>query len=184
MTTKCTKLAALKAVGGVLFIDEAYALANKRGSGINYGDEVIDTLTPIMTNYGGDLVVVMAGYEEEMKDMLERVNTGFASRFQRNVNFTDYNSKEMFEIFLSLAEKNYYKLENGAKERLIKLFKVIEDLKDNNRAFANARTVSSLFDIVRNRTSMRFTRDGGDPDLIIEEDIAISKEELENIGAI
>ena len=183
-TSKCTKLAALKAIGGVLFIDEAYTLASqddKKG----VGDEVIDTLTPIMSEYGGDLVVVIAGYEKEMDEMLHNVNSGFASRFQRTVNFTDYNSEDMLEIFLKIAEKNCYKLDKAAIQRLVRLLGVIESRKDENTAFANARTVSSLFDSIRNKASKRFlSAKGADPDLITAGDIALTKQELQSIGAI
>ena len=184
VTPKCTKLAALKAVGGVLFIDEAYTLesCNHKSTGSN---EVIDTLTPILSTFGGELIVVMAGYDKEMNRMLNNVNQGFASRFQKDIQFSDYNYKEMFEIFISIAEKNYYKLEKAAIERLLGLLQIIESRKDSNPSFANGRTVNALFEAIRNKASRRFMENPNeDPDMIISDDIVLSEKELAAIGAI
>lgn len=183
-TSKCTRLAALKAIGGVLFIDEAYTLASKDDKK-SLGDEVIDTLTPIMSNYADNLVVVIAGYDKEMEIMLKSINPGFASRFQKSISFDDYSCTDMFEIFMNIAEKNCYRLDKGAMQRLIKLLKIIETRKEENHSFANARTAHSLFEAVRNKASKRFLADkSADPDLIIADDIALSRQELESIGAI
>lgn len=184
-TPKCTRLAALKAVGGVLFIDEAYSLITGKGGVNNLGNEAIDALTPIMTNYADDLIVVLAGYEKEMEEFMSQVNTGFASRFQRNVDFEDYSGSELLEIFLNIANKNYFRLDRRALQRLNKLLEAIAARKDSNRAFANARTVRSLFDAIRTKAAQRYINDNKiDPDLITADDVTLTAQELRNIGAI
>lgn len=183
-TPKFTRLAALQAVGGVLFFDEAYTLMSKSDNDRN-GAEIVDTLTPILTKYGGDIVVILAGYEDEMDKMLQSVNPGFSSRFQKSVTFEDYTSTEMYEIFKLAAEREFYRIDQEAERRLLALFHIIESQKDMNRAYANARTVNSLFGLVRAKTSARFIADKNtDPDLITADDVALTKEELRSIGAI
>lgn len=184
-TPKCTRLAALKAIGGVLLIDEAYSLITGKGGGNNLGNEAIDALTPIMTNYADDLIVVLAGYEKEMNEFMSQVNTGFASRFQRNVDFEDYSGIELLEIFLNIAKNNYFRLDRRALQRLNKLLGAIAARKDSNRAFANARTVRSLFDVIRAKAAQRYMKNtDNDPDLITAEDVTLTAQELRNIGAI
>ena len=184
MTPKFAKLAALQAIGGVLFFDEAYTLMKKSRNDRN-GEEIVDTLTPILSKYGGEMVVILAGYEDEMDKMLKSVNPGFASRFQKSIIFEDYTSTEMYEIFKMAAEKEYFIIDQEAETRLLAILKIIENKKDNNRSYANARTANSLFKLVRAKASARFIADRNtDPDLIIADDIALTKEELRSIGAI
>lgn len=184
-TPKCTRLAALKAIGGVLLIDEAYSLITGKGGANNLGNEAIDALTPIMTNYADDLIVVLAGYEKEMEEFMSQVNTGFASRFQRNVDFEDYSGSELLEIFLNIAKNNYFRLDRRALQRLYKLLEAIAARKDSNRAFANARTVRSLFDAIRTKAAQRYMKSKNiDPDLITADDVTLTAQELRNIGAI
>ena len=184
-TPKCTRLAALKAIGGVLLIDEAYSLITGKGGANNLGNEAIDALTPIMTNYADDLIVVLAGYEKEMEEFMSQVNTGFASRFQRNVDFEDYSGSELLEIFLNIAKTNYFRLDRRALQRLYKLLEAIAARKDSNRAFANARTVRSLFDAIRTKAAQRYMKSKNiDPDLITADDVTLTAQELRNIGAI
>jgi len=87
VTPKYTKLAVLNAIDGVLFIDEAYSLMNAKGNKSDHGAEVIDTLTPLMENYRNRLVVILAGYNEEMDEFLAQANTGFPSRFKAVIQF-------------------------------------------------------------------------------------------------
>ena len=184
-SSKFARLAALESLGGVLFIDEAYALMNIQGSKGSAGKEVIDTLTPLMENYRDKLVVIFAGYDREMNELLEGMNPGFASRFKTEVHFDDYSSEEMYQIFLSIAEKNHYKITESAAGRLAALLEVIDSGKNNNRRFANARTVRSLFETVRSRASVRMANDRkADYDLLVIDDFAIPLEDLKSIGAI
>ena len=184
MTPKFARLAALQAVGGVLFFDEAYTLMKKSHNDRN-GEEIVDTLTPILSKYGGEIVVILAGYEDEMDKMLQNVNPGFASRFQKSFVFEDYTGTEMYEIFKMAAEREFYRIDPEAETRLLALLQIIETKKDKNRAFANARTANSLFELIRAKASARLIADRNiDPDLIIADDVALTTEELRSIGAI
>ena len=184
-SAKFAKLAALESLGGVLFFDEAYSLLNAQGSKGSPGKEVIDTLTPLMENYRDRLIVIFAGYDKEMNELLEQTNPGFASRFKNEIHFEDYSASEMMEIFIGIAEKNYYKLTNEAVGRLRALFEIIDSKKCNNRRFANARTVRSLFEVIRSKSSQRMANESNvDFDVITLEDVAIPLEELKSIGAI
>lgn len=184
-SAKFARLAALESLGGVLFIDEAYSLFNAQGTKGCPGKEVIDTLTPLMENYRDKLIVIFAGYEQEMNDFLSQTNPGFASRFKNEIHFEDYSADEMLSIFMSFAESNYYRLTEAASGRLFELLKIIESNKDTNKRFANARTVRSLFEAIRTRASSRMANDKkADYDLLILEDIALPIEELKSIGAL
>ncbi len=184
-SAKFARLAALESLGGVLFIDEAYSLLNTEGSKGNPGKEVIDTLTPMMENYRDKLIVIFAGYDKEMNELLERTNPGFASRFKNEIHFDDYSAKDMLQIFNDIATKNHYTLSSQAQGRLAALFDVIYSRKDINPRFANARTVRTLFETIRSKASARMARDrSANYDVIVQEDIALSAEELKQIGAI
>lgn len=184
-SSKFARLAALESLGGVLFIDEAYSLLNAEGSKGSPGKEVIDTLTPLMENYRDKLVVIFAGYDHEMNDLLEKTNPGFASRFKNDIHFDDYSANEMMEIFQRIAESNYYKLTSDASGRLSALFEIIDSQKNNNRRFANARTVRSLFEAIRSRSSLRMANDkNANLDVITLEDVAIPMGDLKSIGAL
>ena len=158
---------------------------NAQGAKGSPGKEVIDTLTPLMEKYRDKLVVIFAGYDQEMNEFLEKTNPGFASRFKNDIYFDDYTAEEMLEIFTKIAETNYYKLTKQAIGRLKALFDIIESRKDNNRKFANARTVRSLFELVRARASKRMALvEKVDLDVLTLDDIAIPVEDLKSIGAI
>lgn len=95
-----------KAKGGVLFIDEAYSLSSEDGSN-DYGREAIDTLVKGMEDYRDDLVVIVAGYVDEMKKFIS-MNPGLRSRFNKYINFSDYSSEEMLEIFKRQCTKTEF----------------------------------------------------------------------------
>lgn len=107
-----TKKKIREALGGVLFIDEAYSLLS--GSNQDFGKEAIDTLVMEMTKHNENLVVVLAGYPDETKALLES-NPGLTSRFKKFIHFEDYNSEELIQIMEGYAAKYDYQLENNAK---------------------------------------------------------------------
>lgn len=184
-SAKVAKLAALQAFGGVLFIDEAYALMNSRGIKSNPGNEVIDTLTPFMENYRDKLIIVLAGYDKEMDEFMAKANTGFPSRFKTVIAFDDYTAEEMMQIFCKLADAEHYRLEDKALTRLAVLLQSVDARKKQNAAFANARTVRSLFEVIRGRASRRMANmKNADMDLITVEDVSLSRNELEAIKAL
>ncbi|OZM56223.1 hypothetical protein CIB95_12420 [Lottiidibacillus patelloidae] len=108
-----------EALGGVLFIDEAYALTSLTQA--DFGKEAIDTLVDEMTKHGENLVVVLAGYENEMSNLLT-INAGIASRFQKHFYFPDYTSLELLTICENHASKFGYEIAEDAKEYLSKTF--------------------------------------------------------------
>lgn len=129
-----------KAMGGVLFLDEAYTL-NKGGN--DFGQEAIDTILKAMEDNRGDFVVIVAGYDELMHKFIDS-NPGLKSRFKNYINFTDYTGEEMYNIFTGLCRKNQFTLTSAAGEMLKNHFAVIYEKRDDN--FGNARDVRNLFE--------------------------------------
>ena len=128
-----------QALGGVLFIDEAYTLA----SDDEYGQEAIDTLLKLMEDYRDNLVVIVAGYPKLMRKFIES-NPGLASRFNRYVVFEDYSKDELMQIFDYVCESSSYKLDSEGKTCLSDYLK--EALKNKDDNFGNARTIRNLFE--------------------------------------
>ncbi len=129
-----------KAMGGVLFIDEAYALAQKDDA---FGQEAIDTILKAMEDNRDDFVVIVAGYTGPMKKFIDS-NPGLKSRFNKYIEFPDYNIDELEEIFYMNCKKYDYKVDEDVKHQIRALItaKKIENI-DN---FANAREVRNLFE--------------------------------------
>ena len=129
-----------KAMGGVLFIDEAYAL---NGAGDNdFGQEAIDTILKAMEDHRDDLVVIVAGYDDLMEDFIHS-NPGLESRFNRFLHFEDYSMDEMLEIFKMQCKKGCYELQPEAEEA-VRAF--IRQENDGGISFGNARGVRNLFE--------------------------------------
>ena len=128
-----------KAMGGVLFIDEAYALNGKSEN--DFGQEAIDTILKAMEDHRDDLVVIVAGYTELM-DRFIHSNPGLESRFNRFLEFEDYTTEQMVAIFKMQCKKGCYVLAQGTKE-LVRDFIAEESAGDS---FGNARGVRNLFE--------------------------------------
>ena len=141
-TAQKTKKVIESAMGGVLFVDEAYALAPENG-GNDFGREAVETILKAMEDHRDDLVVIAAGYENEMERFISS-NPGLESRFNRYFIFEDYNGQELFEIFSSMCAKNSYILSTEAKEFAITLFDRLYVNRDKN--FGNARDVRNIFE--------------------------------------
>ncbi len=139
-----------KAIGGVLFIDEAYTLAN--GGGNDFGQEAIDTLLKLMEDNRNNLVVIVAGYNELMEKFVNS-NPGLKSRFKNYINFTDYNGEQLFNIFCRMCNENQYTLSVDARSTLKKYFNDLYLKRDNN--FGNARDVRNLFERIITLQSKR-----------------------------
>ena len=129
-----------KALGGVLFIDEAYALTSR--GGMDYGQEAVDTLLKAMEDHRDDLVVIVAGYTDLMREFVHS-NPGLESRFNRFMNFPDYTVEEMTGIFRMRCEKSGYTLEETAWDELKK---ILEQESRDVEGFGNARGVRNLFE--------------------------------------
>ena len=131
-----------KALGGVLFIDEAYALtANKDEN--DYGQEAIDTLLKAMEDYREDLVVIVAGYPKLMEEFLDS-NPGLRSRFNKFINFEDYTPDELSSIFITMCKKAGYRISGQCMQYVAQYFKNKYEERDIN--FANARNVRNFFE--------------------------------------
>ena len=143
-----------KSLGGILFIDEAYSLASyiQDEGGRDYGAECIATLLKGMEDHRENLCVILAGYTNEMKHMLE-VNPGFESRVQFIINFPDYSEEALYNIFKNLCKKEKYKISSNVKDYLIEHFKYAK----NNKNFSNARYVRNLYEKVKIEQSYRVT---------------------------
>ncbi|WP_432883132.1 AAA family ATPase [Kribbella sp. CA-245084] len=137
-----------RALGGVLFIDEAYALFN--GSGRDFGREAVATLIQLMEIHRDNLVVVMAGYPNEMYSLIDS-NPGIKSRIRKFVNFPDYTDAELHKIFLENAEQVGFVLGDGVSQQ------VLADLHKVPRApgFGNARTVRTLLERIATLQAVR-----------------------------
>jgi SpoVK/Ycf46/Vps4 family AAA+-type ATPase len=128
------------ALGGLLFIDEAYTLTRDSGAGHSFGQEAVDTLLKIMEDHRNDLVVVAAGYPDEMTAFVNS-NPGLSSRFTHTLNFEDYSDSELTTIFLSLAEKQGVALVADAHHLIDLAWPLLRPKPD----YANGRTVRTFF---------------------------------------
>lgn len=142
-----TKEVVNKAKGGVLFIDEAYTL---KGEGNDFGQEAIDTLNKMMEDYRNDLVVIAAGYGDEMKPFIDS-NPGLRSRFRTFIDFPDYSGKELYNIFLGLLQKNRYMVTEDAGNCIYKYLMN----KELNKFNGNARDVRNMFENIIKLQSRR-----------------------------
>ena len=132
-----------RALDGVLFIDEAYSLVPENGNGADYGQEAISTLLKRMEDYRDRLVVIIAGYKNEMQRFIDS-NPGLQSRFNRYIDFPDYSGDELAEIFKMYMKKNQYELTPEAERYLKEQFNYAVAHKDRN--FGNARYARNVFE--------------------------------------
>ena len=129
------------ALGGVLFIDEAYALAG--GGEQDFGKEAIETILKAMEDHRDDLIVIVAGYTGPMEDFMNS-NPGLESRFNKYFNFPDYNGEELYKIFLLRCKKNSYELSKSAQKEAKKIFNEMYENRSDN--FGNGRDVRNFFE--------------------------------------
>ncbi|MBH5333847.1 right-handed parallel beta-helix repeat-containing protein [Streptomyces pactum] len=158
-----------RARGGVLFIDEAYALSPE-DAGRDFGREAIDTLVKLMEDHRDAVVVIVAGYTAEMQRFLS-VNPGVASRFSRTITFGDYGPEELLRIVRQQAEEQEYRLAEGAAEALLKYFTAFP----KGPAFGNGRTARQTFEAMVERHAGRVAQladpDTDDLTLLYPEDL-------------
>ncbi|MBQ6511922.1 AAA family ATPase [Methanobrevibacter sp.] len=131
------------ALGGILFIDEAYSLASKSEN--DYGAEAIDTILKAMEDHRDDFIVIVAGYPALMDNFLHS-NPGLESRFNKFIYFDDYDDKELYKIFLLMCSDANLVLEDAADEYVKQYFKKMYETKTDN--FANGRSVRNFFEEV------------------------------------
>ena len=158
------------AAGGILFIDEAYQL--NQGENDQYGAEAVATLRKRMEDARGSMVVIIAGYKEEMKRFMA-INSGLESRFNRTVEFPDYSAKELAEVYRSMAKKAKYRLSDDTERWLLPYISMLTEKRDKN--FGNARWARNLFEKSVERQSLRVTEL---PDPSAEELVTIRLKDL------
>ncbi len=130
-----------KALGGVLFIDEAYTLSS--GGSQDYGLEAIETLLKMMEDHRDDLIIVVAGYTEKMDGFLSS-NPGLMSRFNKRLNFKDYSPLQLVEIFKLFCSQAHFSLSHTANQKLIEVFSVLFSRRDET--FGNGRLARNIFE--------------------------------------
>ena len=156
------------ALGGVLFVDEAYALAS--GGPNDYGQEAIDTLLKAMEDNRNDFVVIIAGYEDLMDHFIHS-NPGLESRFNRYIHFSDYSVNEMISIFKSFCSTNQYSLSENAEQELTNYF-----IKNTSASIGNGRGVRNLFEKVITQQAKRIA---GSNDIAPEEISIITGQDIQ-----
>lgn len=172
-TAPKTKEAIKKARGGILFIDEAYALARKNDDSKDFGKEAIEILLKEMSDGDGDLAIIVAGYPDEMKNFLES-NPGLRSRFTMHYDFPDYTPQDLMRIAEYTADKRSIVFNPEAKELLYK--KLVESYRERDKTFGNARYVNTLIDESKMNMGLRIMQHANPVDL--------NKDELSTITAI
>ena len=140
-----------EAMGGILFIDEAYALSSSKGEN-DFGGEAIDTILKAMEDNREDFIVIVAGYPKLMDDFLHS-NPGLESRFNKHLYFEDYNPQELFDIFVSMEEGSSLELDKKAEEFLKGHFEDVYKCRGDN--FANGRYVRNIFEKVLSNQANR-----------------------------
>ena len=143
-----------EAIGGVLFIDEAYSLVNPNVPN-DFGTEAVDTLVKLMEDHRDNLVIIVAGYTEEMKTFLKS-NSGLISRFNKFIDFPDYSREELVDIMDKMAEKTGLTIESDARSKVMDVLNSMSDNELNN--FGNARGIRNLFEkLVTNQANRLVT---------------------------
>lgn len=140
-----------QAIGGVLFIDEAYSLA--RGGERDFGKEAIDTMVKAMEDFKDDLILILAGYQDEMNDFLE-ANPGLFSRFPLHIDFPDYNIEELLAIAEQMLKQREYQLTEEARKELGNILLRIR-LNCSPEQNGNARLVRNLIEQAIRRQAVR-----------------------------
>ena len=161
-----------QAIDNVLFIDEAYTLINKNDPNDN-GQEAIDELLKFMEDFRDRLIVIVAGYEKNMKDFVA-ANAGLASRFKRNIVFENYNDLELYQIFYKMCRENNYMIANDASTPIKDACKKVIEI--TGERYSNARDVRRFFEGCIQSQSVRlsFKKDKTKMDLMM-----IKKEDIE-----
>lgn len=153
-----------KAIGGVLFIDEAYALSNETPGG-DFGQEAIDTLVKAMEDNRDNLIVIVAGYPDLMEKFVSS-NPGLKSRFQKTLHFEDYNARELYHVFNRFCKINDYKLSPDASDYLMD--RLHDYTAHKTKDFGNARDMRNFLDLaISNQANRLLTEDLSDTEALV-----------------
>jgi SpoVK/Ycf46/Vps4 family AAA+-type ATPase len=177
-TAPRTRAIIQKALGGVLFIDEAYSLLRKDDDGRDFGKEVIEILLKQMSEHEGELAVILAGYPEEMEKFVA-YNPGLKSRFEMHFEFPDYTPQELLQIAGLAAKKRLVKFSEDASSQLYK--KLVAAYRDRDRTFGNARYAVSLVDESKINMALRLMQ-ASDPRKLNRDELSrIEAQDVEKI---
>lgn len=149
------------ALGGILFIDEAYTLTAGKGDN-DFGQEAVDTILKAMEDHRDELIVIVAGYPDLMDEFLNS-NPGLRSRFNKFINFEDYTGDELMTIFESMCSKQEYRLTPQAREYAVRYWN--DKASEHDKNFANAREVRNFMETAISRQATRIVSAGGDIDV-------------------
>lgn len=169
-----TKEVIESAIGGVLFIDEAYALTANTGKN-DFGMEAVNTLLKEMEDHRDDLIVIVAGYSDLMEEFLDS-NPGLRSRFNKIITFQDYMPDELLDIFKSICTKAGMKLTKEAEDKVLSYFVERCGLKLKN--FANARDIRNFYERAITNQANRLAKD---PSISDDELTTLTLEDVESI---
>ena len=157
------------ALGGVLFIDEAYSLY--RGKDDSFGLEAIDTLVKAMEDHRDDLIVILAGYKKEMESFLD-ANSGLKSRFANIINFPDYTGEQMLQIAQNIARGKDYVIDEEASTKLLEYFTIVQSKEDSTSG--NGRLARNVVEAAILKQSRRVLMDeNADISLLKQEDFDV-----------
>ena len=162
-----------EAIDNVLFIDEAYTLINK-GDPNDNGQEAIDELLKFMEDYRDRLIVIAAGYENDMKDFVA-ANAGLASRFKKNIIFENYNDLELYQIFYKMCRDSNYIIANDASIAIKNACKKVIEITGDK--YSNARDARRFFESTIQYQSLRLTKKENKTKMDL---MMIKKEDVEN----
>ncbi len=162
-----------QAIGGVLFIDEAYTL--KSNDGDSFGSEAIDTLLKRLEDDRGKFVCIVAGYTDQMHDFID-ANPGLKSRFTQTIHFDDYTPDELTEIFLHLAEEKSFRIDAETNAAIHRQFEQLYLRRDKN--FGNAREARRIFNEAVERQSQRLVKLMNDPGFQEEDMYSLTTDDL------
>lgn len=169
-TAQKTREQLKRAYGGILFIDEAYSLA--RGGEKDFGKESIDVLVKAMEDHKGELILILAGYQQEMEHFLQ-TNPGLRSRFPIQIDFPDFTQQELLQIAEQICEKRQYRLSNESKLSLIRIVNLLQNQK--SEPFGNARTIRNIIEKGIRRQALRLFKK---PNITRDELIQIDPSDL------
>lgn len=167
-TAPKTKAAIDRARGGILFIDEAYALSDRGDDGKDFGKEVIEVLIKEMSDGPGDTAIIYAGYPKEMRDFLNS-NPGLNSRVSQVISFPDYNPDELMAISEYDSKKRGVTISEEAKNLIY--MKVVEAYRNRDNKFGNARYVNSIIEEAKQNMALRLMKQEK-PEELTNEDLS------------